>query len=170
MRLQRDREDMCVFMCVCSLCGTKSDKEYADPQLWLQSSPDKSVLHNTVMYPRAGSAEAATSTKAEPRDNSGYLQIKRWSSDARRAVAEQCLCPAQHGVSYFTWIRSTHFLQNLTLFIFCRMCFSSQTCSIRALGTQRGDFWKCTNKIPTSVQNMTRVQTCARFTQHKCIF
>lgn len=74
MGLQREREGIRVLMCVL-MWGKKPDKEHADPQSWLQSSPDKSVLRHTVMYPRAGSAEAATRTKAKPPDKS-YQQTK----------------------------------------------------------------------------------------------
>lgn len=71
----RESEGMCVLLGVL-MWGKKPDKEHADPQSWLQSSPDKSVLHHTVMYPRAGSAEAATRTQAEPRDKSGSQHTK----------------------------------------------------------------------------------------------
>lgn len=79
----REEERACVSLCV-------PDKEHADPQSWLQSSPDQSVLRRTAMCPRAGSAEAAPGKEAEPPRQKRWPTNKRWSS----AAADQSFCPA----------------------------------------------------------------------------
>lgn len=50
-------------------------------------SPVQANQRYTARVSSAGSAEAATRTKAEPRDKSGYQQTNK-RSDARHAVAD----------------------------------------------------------------------------------
>lgn len=140
---ERQRGRACPYVCVL-MWGKKPDKEHADPQSWLQSSPDESVLRHTVMYPRAGSAEAATRTKAEPPDKSGYQQTK--GDLLMHDMGLQTNVFVLHSMSCIMLCESeSHSFCNWTL-IFCRMCFSSQI----------------------QIQDMTRVQTCAQLNWQQC--
>lgn len=112
---ERKRGHVCHYVCVC--CVNVPDKEHADPQSWLRSSPDKSVLRHTVMYPRAGSAEAAGQIKSSDRDKSKASRQKRqptnkrWCSDARHAAAELRLCLLLHVFIWRIW--GAQILQNV---------------------------------------------------------
>ncbi len=122
MGLQREREGMRVLMCVL-MWGKKPDKEHADPQSWLQSSPDESVLRHTVMYPWAGSAEAATRTKAEPPDKSDYQQTK--GDLLMHDMGLETNAFVLHSMPCIILCESES--RSWTL-IFCRMCLRRHVC------------------------------------------
>lgn len=140
MGLQREKEDTCVITCVCAvlMCLTRNmlthNRDFGPVQtnqcyatLWC--IPGRALLKQPAR------SRAATGTKAKPRDKSGNPQTKG------DVVMHDMLLQNRVSVFYFIVLHEEYEAHR-----FCKMCFSSQTCNIKAFKKWKGNLRKCTNK------------------------
>lgn len=137
---ERKRGHVCHYVCVCAvlMCLTRNmlthNRDFGPVQtnqcyatLW--------CIPGQALPKQPARSRAATGTKAKPRDKSGNPQTKG------DEVMHDMLLQNRVSVFYFMFLYEEHEAHR-----FCKMCFSSQTCNIKAFRKWKGNLRKCSNK------------------------